>query len=865
MKRKTTKTVWPILLLAILLFVLSVLAPGEWRSVAIRPSGDMGLDEDASAFEEHLAGETPSPLGDRRDRVPVRLPEGIELLSPLEVRTLVSEQTEAFSPSGEPDSVIAALDRFAMPRRVVEIGPSVTKQLVPEAAVSSTTPPAMAVAPEIDSKPSASVIRFAQRDTAPSAVDSARDVTKRPPETTPDVVTHWPHPTELANRIEALSSRDDCASWCKEVTKHLRHLASLESLESNEIAPVLAKLHALADRGLEVANSSDDPDLRSDLGRTAHAIKRRLVVWDQVCTIVSGRNAPIIITLTDSDRCRQAIESLGAKLERVQFGQEWREYLLLDEAKRLLYGGGTRETTECRKLAKQILLRMEYGVLTPAQYGFLEQPEIAKYAAELRRLAVEPVDYPLLMDALERYENDAKTENTVHVATAQQMLRWADSVQISELGYVLNAHYRNANIRIAVSEDLLNRYIPTSATEEREVRDVILGNPVFGQSETVTQLRLNILPSSRSWRFALEASGEISSHTYSSRGPATFYSAAEARFRAEKRVVMQSHRIVDRPAYAVAENSTSLTGVDTRLDPLPIVGEVTQAIARRRYQRKLPAARSAAENRIASRAGTALDNEVAERLAETRQRLARHFHYPMRRLALNPVALEMRTTENEAIARIRLAAHDQLAAHSPRPTSPEGSWLSFQVHESALNNCIEQFGWQGRRVKLIDLFREVGDLFGVTEMEIPEDLPENVTVRFARQDPLRVSFHDGRATLTLALAELCEGRSRWRNFIVRVHYRPATEQPNADLVRDSYVELIGRLGFRDQIALRGIFSRVFSRAEPISVFSERLRTDPALEGLGVTQFAIGDGWVGIAVGPMTTPSLSATGEHRTDG
>jgi hypothetical protein len=508
---------------------------------------------------------------------------------------------------------------------------------------------------------------------------------------------------------------------------------------------------------------------------------------------------------------------------------------------------------------------MEYAALTPVQYGFLEQPEIAEYAAELRRLATEPVDYLLLMDALERYENDGNSEHAVHVAAAQQILRWADSASIAELGHMLNAHYRNANVRIAISEDFLNRYLPEPTTREQEVVDTILGTPVFGQSETVTRLRLKLLPSSRSWRFALEALGEINAHTCSSRGPATICTEAESEFRAEKRVVVRPHRITQQPAYAVAENSTSLTSIDTRLDPLPIVGEVSKALARRSYRRKLPAARAEAESKIAWRAGTALDTEVAKRLDKARERLASHFRQPMHTLALNPVALEMRTTENEVVARVRLAAYHQLAAHSPRPTSPEGSWLSLQIHESALNNCIEQFGWQGRRVKLKELYREVGGLFKLSEVKIPEDLPDNVTIRFAREDPLRLAFHDGRATLTLALAELSEGRNRWRNFSVQVDYRPVTEQANADLVRDSYVKLIGRLGFRDQIALRGIFARVFSRAEPIDLISRQLRDDPRLKGLAVTQFAIGDGWIGIAIGPTPAPSSLTTAEGRAGG
>lgn len=865
MKRKTTKSVWPILLLVVILFVLSVLAPGEWRSVAISPDGGTNLDRNANTHQQHPAAANPSIQDDRDDPIPSLLPEGIELLSPVEVRTLMAEQAEVSGPAAEPETASAALDRFAMPQRVVEIGPPVARQFVAETLAGRTTPPVVEVEPEIERRLPANAARLARRDLSPRSENSARKVVRRSSESTPGVVTHWAYASELASRVEALSARDDCAAWCKEVDGHLRHLASFESLESDEIAPLLGDLRDLAARGLERANGSDDVDLRSDLGRTAHAIKRRLVIWEQLCAIVSGQNPTVSTTVTDSDHYREVIESLESKLGQMQYGRKWREYLLLDEAKRQLCGIGARDTAECRELAKRVLLRMEYAVLTPAQHGFLEQPEICEYAAELRGLAVEPVDYLLLMDALERYEKEGNSEHAVHVAAAQQMLRWADSAAIAELGFLLNAHYRNANLRIAISEDLFNRFIPTTTSRKQEVNEVILGAPVSGQSETLMRLRLDMLPSTRSWRFALEALGEINSHTYSSRGPATFYAEAESEFRAEKRVVVHLHRIAEQPAYAVAENSPSLTSIDTRLDPLPIVGEATKAIARRRYYSKLPAARAEAESKIAWRAGTALDTEVAGQLAEARQRLANHFRHPMQTLALNPIAMEMRTTENEAIARVRLAAYDQLAAHSPRPTSPEGSWLSVQIHESALNNCIEQLGWQGQRVNLRDLYREVGDLFNLPDIEIPEDLPDNVTVRFARQDPLRMSFHDGRASLTLALAELSEGRKRWRNFIVRVHYRPATEQPDADLVRDKYLELIGRLGLRDQIALRGIFSRVFSRTEPISFISTRLRDDPRLEGLALTQFAIGDGWIGIAVGPRPSVSLSTTGEHRTGG
>jgi len=841
MKRKTTKAVWPILLLVIILFVLSVLAPGEWRSVAINPNGKTKSNDSASTYPRQVIGQ---------------LPDGVELLSPSKVRTLVAGRTEASEPVAEPNTVAVALNRFATPRREVDIGPPVTRRFVPKAATMRTAPPAIEVEPRVEMRPPVSVVRLAHRDLPPCSEDSARKIIRRELGASPDVPTHWAYPHELAERVEALAARDDCTIWCDAVLGHLQHLASIESPNSNEVGPLLDDLRGLAAKALERANSSDDLDLRSDLGRTAHAIKRRLAIWDELYAIVSGQKSTISMTVTDSNHCREVIESLESELERLQDGRAWREYLLLDEAKDRLCGTGMPDTAECRDMAKRILLRMEYAALTPSQYSFLEQPVIREYAAELRRLAAEPVDYLLLIDALERYENEGKSEHAVHVAAAQQMLRWSESASIAELGYTLNAHYRNANLRISMSDDLINRFLPASISKEQEVEEVILGNPVYGQSETSMRLGLKLLPSTGSWRFALEASGEVDSRTYSRRGPATFYSAGGSEFQAEKWVVVHPHRIAERPTRAVAGSSTSLTGIETRLDPLPIVGEVTKAIARRRYYNKLPAARAESECKIARKASAELDKQVARQLEETRQMLEGHFRKPMQTLALNPIAFEMRTTESEAVARVRLAAYHQLAANSPRPTSPKGSWLSVQIHESALNNCIEQFGWQGQRVKLEDLYRQAGDLFKLPDAKTPEDLPEDVTVRFAKQDPLRVSFHDGRATLTLALAELSQGRKRWKNFIVRVHYRPVTEGTDGDLVRDSYVQLIGRLRFGDQVALRGIFSRVFSPAEPINLISRQLRDDPRLAGLALTQFAIGDGWIGIAVGPRPSKDHS---------
>ena len=143
---------------------------------------------------------------------------------------------------------------------------------------------------------------------------------------------------------------------------------------------------------------------------------------------------------------------------------------------------------------------------------------------------------------------------------------------------------------------------------------------------------------------------------------------------------------------------------------------------------------------------------------------------------------------------------------------------------------------------------------------MPEDLPDDVFLQFAGETPLCVAFQEGRVSLKLALAELSQGGNCWKNFTVWVHYRHDPAQPEADLVRDQYVELLGkRLHLRDQIALRGIFSRVFNQSKPIQLISQGLRTDPRLAGLEIDQLAIAHGWLSVSLGEIDKKPLTARG------
>ena len=70
-------------------------------------------------------------------------------------------------------------------------------------------------------------------------------------------------------------------------------------------------------------------------------------------------------------------------------------------------------------------------------------------------------------------------------------------------------------------------------------------------------------------------------------------------------------------------------------------------------------------------------------------------------------------------------------------------------------------------------------------------------------------------------------------------------------MRDGVVELAGsKLRLGDQIALRGIFSKVFSKNRPVNIINKQLTRHPKMRDLQVTQFTIENGWIGIALGPQ---------------
>jgi hypothetical protein len=659
----------------------------------------------------------------------------------------------------------------------------------------------------------------------------------------------WPYPTALIAQLRDLQTKSpEAMNWAERTIVELETLAQVRELNDPNVSPLLDRLYQLSLQAKELAAPLKEDNDRSRILRAGYAVNRRIAVW-QLAHAAAVESSGRVIATPSTGEWHACLDELNRQLRSLPGGAPWITYLRLTEARQKI-GSPDTSAADRRALARDILRRLHSTQFNAQQGEFAESPVFFDLIKRLKQWADEPVDLAGVLQAIEEYERQDLTAESTAVARFYQQIRWSPDKRLAELGDTINMYYRNANIRVAFSAQLINRFLPKEARQAEYVQDIIQGAYVEGNSQASTRLRLVLLPDRLRWRVGLEAQGEVASDTASTKGPATFYQNGLSQYRVRKMLLVDRRGVRMFNSEAEAYANTNLLDYETSFDNIPIFGSLARMIARDQYEAAQDAARMEVEGKIRGKASSRVDQAVAEQLRKGQANFNEKLLEPMRRLSLEPTAVDMETTNDRLIARYRLAAHEQLSAHTPRPQAPADSLLSVQVHETALNNIIQQLQLGGRRLELRELHKEVTSIFTKTPPPPPDDLPEDVYVTFMEDDPVRIDCDQGRVRLTIRIEQLEHGKSKWRNFTVRGYYAPSADQLDANLSRDGVIELIGeRLRVGDQIALRGIFSRVLSRNRQLNLINKQLALAPELQDQQVTQLVIHDGWIGVALGP----------------
>jgi hypothetical protein len=565
-------------------------------------------------------------------------------------------------------------------------------------------------------------------------------------------------------------------------------------------------------------------------------------------------------SLRRNEPCRAWVEQVRDHLEQLnQLGPQE-----CDPAFKI-FGELRRLVVDAELLVPHLPDRSAAAELRRTEYAIVRRLDIWEQICTVRRRtasssAAEGTEG--LLAQIERYEAEALPSDARHLAEIRRELMASPEPDEQELARRLNVHYRNANMRVAVTAALIDRMMPEQQPMKDSVNETVLGKPVRGQSTTSAKLSVRLIPDPRRWRFDLVAAGSVDSRTRTTAGPVTFSNNGQATYQVRKLVVVDTSGMKVDSAVAEVDNSSELNGLYTSFDSVPLIRSLVRNYALSQAEQSRGEVDFETKQKIATKAMRQVDSQAGPRLNQAHDNFVRNWVEPMRKLALDPTAVTMETTEARLALRSRLAGADQLGANTPRPEAPGDSLVSAQVHESTLNNLLDHLGLAGRTFTLPELHKWLSDKLSHAEAKVPDDLPAGVHVTFADKDPVRVRCDGNRLELVLEIAEIRDGRRRWHDFEVRAAYRPAASGLAAQFERDGTIELGGQYKGKPEVALRGIFSKVLSRERKLNLLPDTLAADPRLDGLEVTQLVVEDGWIATAIGPARTTAHRAAGTKR---
>jgi hypothetical protein len=804
MKSKKYSPLWPYLAVLACMFVMCVTAPRAWQRIAVEHSILPELDAQAA-----------SPLA--RKRVPAAELDQPDRLDPVSQASDLAKTEES-----DLSDQIPVLS-VGLPMEAPAAEPIVSPAVEEPVAAAPLTQPVVEVPQSLTS------------DTEPSVEE-------------PVAAAGWPLPRILVRQLTELDQNTSRVAWAAAVLKLVRQIAGPDAEGVERRSELLAELRQLVER--KVADNSAAQTFDSAIERARYSLIRWLAVWEHAAAL-----EPISAHRAHDDQASSladAVNTLDAALGKGASGSNWRNYLQVMKVRKQLEPSGTE--SDRRKLARMVIDRIEAAKRNHEQAKFVSTGPIADYEQALRTWAAEDLSVPRILERVEAYEVTGLPSDARIMMADVRSLGWAVTSEAQELGEVLETHYLNANLRAAATATLANRLLPQPPEIDAPVNDYVVRVPVYGRSRTFTKLSVRFVPDAERIRIGLEATGSVSSDTLATSGPATFRNEGRSTFLVRKLMVLGPRGLAEWPAISEAENNyTDLVALETDYDGVPLVGALVRGIARSQIDESRDEARLEVEYKVAQRARAQLDAEVRPRLVKAAKRIEKEQLATLKRLKLELTPLGLATTEERAVARVRLASLEQVGAHTPRPRAPADSWFSMQVHQSALNNVLEQLDLDGREFKIPDLFRWIAEKLDRPQLTKLEDLPDDVWVKFAPQNAVRLRCEEGRVEVIFAFAELVSGSQHWRNFTVRTHYRPQAEGLDPRFVRDATIYFDGK-GVRGKPVpvLRAIFSKVLSKNRDLRMLSQTVTSDPRLQGLAITQFVVEDGWLGVAYSPRRT-------------
>lgn len=575
-----------------------------------------------------------------------------------------------------------------------------------------------------------------------------------------------------------------------------------------------------------------------------------------------------------------AVGALQTKLDAIPGGKAWLPFIKADV---LLTAWGSSvdnaETVAALEATKSRLASRS-TLTDAAQKEFLSRPEFTALesaidahlaALALKSQGVDVVKTRAALTALVAALEDYEFSNS-SVAAGQVRKAAADLSAVAPDGgaavqKALADNYYNYNVRIVASEPFLNRLLSDSRTEQGRVSDYVLGASVGGWQTTSTNVSVDLKPANDSVRFDLVLSGTVQSSTAGSTDQATIYTSGYHTFRSTKEVVFDGNKFTTGPAATAVNANNTTTGASTRFSG-GLLGPMAQRIAMREASARRPQSEAIARSRVASNVTPKFNEEVDKSFARATEQINGELMQGLKDSGIYPEQIAYASSDTEFRMSSRLMGADRLGgfAGESRLLVP-GTGAALAMHESVVNNTIDQIGFNGKKMSESELrthleeflskalsrefkFQTPAEAAAAPEAKDAAEADEDNTpaqLVFAAEDAIRVQFRDGELLLVIRAGLEREGGEPIPTQEIVVPLKFTVNGDKILISRDA-LQIYPIEGESKPIQQRVMNSRI-SKALPDREVSGifKLRGPSREVDATVTSIRIVDGWIALHV------------------
>lgn len=681
----------------------------------------------------------------------------------------------------------------------------------------------------------------------------------------------WPGSELLIQEIDALAVRRPDLGFLTEGKQQLTELQSCQSnsgpnSEDRCAAEVIDRLAAWNNRIRETAilhwqarpRSESHETLAKELGRLHYRMLRRIDVWQRINERMAANS--------DWVDHRSHRFAGHAKIRFDQVDPGWRNYLLVEEVE-TAFNSLNSDPALKRQVARKCLAKIHSPILNQKQVGYLQKSIDPTALSSLKSHAAEPADFGKLLSDLEQFESRPTGYHGFLVNDHYQNLIWSNDPGDLAIANELDKHYRNANFRMTLSSELINRLIPQMPKTTEPFSEQMMGAQVVGQNDITNRISIKLVPDPHRFNFQLETMGQVETRSVATRGGLKIKSLGQSDFLVQKGILL-GHDGFDTSSRPLAscDANQALVGLNSNFDRYPLLGRVVRKVALQKIREQTGEAERLIENQVATMASERVQEIIEEEIGKVKDGFHRKLFRPMLNMELEPVCMEMKTEEDQIVLRQRLAGRDQMAAHTIRPSEAADSLLSIQLHQSAVNNAFSRIGLNGKKFNTAELTKHIHDILGIAPTKDLAGPSPDAEFEFASFDPVSVEFNSGRIIVTMKLNALKIGNGkRWRGVTLSAAYIPTVEGLQITLTQDDLgTQIRGyRLNFRDRASIGTVHKVVFKRDYSFAAMPEKIAEKIEVPDLRISQFEFSDGWAAVAVDNLrqSVPMIGAYSPH----